>query len=52
MFKNDISTISNTLHHLTNQGVTTEVETQSLYLLSASDVFCVDELPMFSLCDG
>lgn len=51
MFKNDISTISNTLPHFTSQGVM-EVETQTLYILSASGVFCVDELPMFSLCGG
>lgn len=51
MFKNDVSTISNTLPHFTSQGIM-EVETQTLYLLSASGVFCVDELPMFSLCGG
>ena len=51
MFKNDISTISNTLPHFTSQGVM-EVETQTLYLLSASGVFCDDELPMFNLCGG
>ena len=38
MFKNDISTISNTLHHFTNQGVIKEVETQALYFLSSSGV--------------
>lgn len=51
MFENDISTISNTLPHFTNQGVITEVETQSMYLLSVSSVLMNFLLMTLNLCD-
>ena len=51
MFENDISTISNTLPHFTNQGVITEVETQTMCLLSVSSVLMNFLLMTLNLCD-
>lgn len=41
LFKKDISTVFNTLPHFTNQGSDVGMESQSIHLLSAFDVFPV-----------